>query len=67
VFGPGEAKLSEIVRNADAACYAAKHGGRNRVHVHEALPKRSAERNGERNGDRSTERGTDRSTSARHS
>jgi diguanylate cyclase (GGDEF)-like protein len=67
VFGPGEAKLSEIVRNADAACYAAKHGGRNRVHVHEALPNRSAERNGDRSTERSTDRGTERKTSARHS
>jgi diguanylate cyclase (GGDEF)-like protein/PAS domain S-box-containing protein len=34
VFGPGNAKLSAIMRSADAACYAAKKGGRNRVHLH---------------------------------
>ncbi|HYD80758.1 MAG TPA: diguanylate cyclase [Paucimonas sp.] len=33
-FGPGRANLADILRAADAACYAAKNLGRNRVHVH---------------------------------
>lgn len=35
IFGPGGARLSEVLRAADTACYVAKHEGRNRVHLAE--------------------------------
>jgi EAL domain-containing protein (putative c-di-GMP-specific phosphodiesterase class I) len=38
---------SEVMKQADAACYAAKDGGRNRVHVYQADDSELARRHGE--------------------
>ena len=46
-FGPGGASLSDILRMADAACYAAKDKGRNRIHVYTDEDKALAQRHGE--------------------
>jgi diguanylate cyclase (GGDEF)-like protein/PAS domain S-box-containing protein len=39
--------LTELLKNADAACYMAKEQGRNRIHVHHAEDAEMAQRHGE--------------------
>ena len=39
--------LTELLKNADAACYMAKDQGRNRIHVHHAGDAEMAQRHGE--------------------
>lgn len=39
--------LTEILKNADAACYMAKDEGRNRIHVYSTEDKETAQRHGE--------------------
>ncbi len=46
-FKSGEAKVTELFSAADMACYAAKDGGRNRVHVYTQTDFELAERHGE--------------------
>ena len=44
---PASESVSEVLRKADSACYAAKDGGRNRVHIYRDDDTRLAERHGE--------------------
>ena len=46
-FSNGGITLAEVLRTADAACYAAKDQGRNRVHVYTQADIELAERQGE--------------------
>ena len=46
-FGKDNATMSEILKNADAACYTAKDSGRNRVHRYEPNDEEVANRHGE--------------------
>jgi diguanylate cyclase (GGDEF)-like protein/PAS domain S-box-containing protein len=46
-FGSNGYTLADILRMADAACYAAKDNGRNRVHVYTPDDKELAQRHGE--------------------
>jgi diguanylate cyclase (GGDEF)-like protein/PAS domain S-box-containing protein len=46
-FSNGGVILSDVLRMADAACYAAKEKGRNRVHVYMAEDEELARRSGE--------------------
>ena len=44
---PGQCTLTELLQNADAACYAAKDEGRNHVHVYRQNDDQVARRHGE--------------------
>ncbi|MDH5657478.1 MAG: EAL domain-containing protein, partial [Spirochaetia bacterium] len=44
---PGDKNISRVMSAADLACYAAKEGGRNRVHVYETTDEIFAKKHGE--------------------